>query len=506
MPEKNALQRRNGGGDMKVSLLLPEGCPKQESLPAFDRDALKKDLELDKILDAVAMGDSFIRDAWADAMLTPLRDQELIDYRHEVLRDAVAHPEEVRTIYNLCLAADRRQKGSLGTFNWMKNFDLISTYNGAVEDLLAFADILKKLRQMAEDYEGSFRSRGFQALFRVLREMLTDEYLDEMKRQLNEMSYPESFLVSVRLGSHLQGVNYVLQRRGKKLLNLDLVTAGTYRLGEKDEPAKDIAARQARAVNGVTNALAQSAMYLYSFFDRLRAELAFYIGCLIFAEGMQSVGMPVCYPTLTPPESDSRAWEELYDVSLVVTKRGKVTGNELQAEHKRLYLVTGANQGGKSTFLRSLGQAQLMAQCGMPVGAKSFKAPLRRAVYSHFKREEDRWMVSGKLDEELERMRRITDHIRPGDLLLLNESYASTSEREGSELLRQLTQALLDSGVELVSVSHLHSYAVAFRGHEEVQFLRAQRKEDGSRTFRILPGEPLETAYGEDLYNEIFRS
>ena len=217
---------------MTVSLLLPEGCPPQESLPAFDRDALKRDLELDGILDAVAMGDPVIREAWADALLAPLRDPALIAYRHETLQDAEAHPEEVKTIYRLCLEADRRRKGSLGTLNWMKNYDLLSTYNGAVEDLLAFTEILRRLRRMAEDYEASFQSRGFRSLFRTLREELSDDYLEEVKRRLGELRYPDSFLVSARLGSHLQGVNYVLQRQKGKLLNLELLTAGTYRLGE----------------------------------------------------------------------------------------------------------------------------------------------------------------------------------------------------------------------------------------------------------------------------------
>ena len=107
-------------------------------------------------------------------------------------------------------------------------------------------------------------------------------------------------------------------------------------------------------------------------------------------------------------------------------------------------------------------------------------------------------------DEELVRMRKITDYIRPGDLLLLNESFSSTSEREGSELLRQVTQALADSGVEVFSVTHLHTYAAAFRDREEVQYLRAERRGGGERTYRIVPGDPLETAYGEDLYKEIF--
>ena len=488
---------------MKVNLLLPEGCPRPESIPAFARDALKKDLELDTILNAVAGRDDFILDALTEAIFSPLPTPELIGYRHEVLRDAVDHEEEVRAIYDLCLATDRRRLGSMGTLNWMNNYDLNTTFNGAMESLSVLTEALRRLRKMAEAYEERFRSRGFRALFRMLQEELTDDYLEEVKRQVAELRYPDSFLVSARLGNYLQGVDYVLMKKSKKQ-TLELAVAPFYRLEDKDEPAKDISARQARTVNGVTNALAQSAMYLFDFFDRLRSELAFYIGCLILIEGMESKKMPTCFPTVNMAESQERVWESLYDISLVVVKRASVTGNELRADHKRIYLVTGANQGGKSTFLRSLGQAQLMAQCGMPVGASSFTAPLRKTVYSHFKREEDRWMKSGKLDEELVRMRKITDYIRPGDLVLLNESFSSTSEREGSEMLRQVTQALADSGVEVFSVTHLHTYASAFRDREEVQFLRAQRRSDGERTFRIVPGDPLETAYGEDLYKEVF--
>ncbi len=488
---------------MKVALLLPEGCPKPESVPSFARDALKRDLELDTILNAVSIGDDFILEAMTEALLSPLTKPELIEYRHEVLRDAEAHTEEVRAIYELCQGADRRRLGSMGTMNWMNNYDLNSTFHGAIESLSGLVEILRQLRKLAERFGDRFRSEGFRTLFRSLREELDDGYLDEVKRQTAELRYPDSYLVSVRLGSYLQGTDYVLLRRTKKQL-LELAVAPSYHLGEKDVGAGDISAREARAVNGVTNALAQSAVCLYDFFDRLRSELAFYMGCLILMEGMQSKGMPTCYPQLHAGASDERSWENLYDISLVVVKRTAVTGNDLSPGHRRITLITGANQGGKSTFLRSLGQAQLMAQCGMPVGAGSFTAPLRGAVYSHFKREEDRWLSSGKLDEELERMRRITDHIRPGDLLLLNESFSSTSEREGSELLRQVTLALAESGVEVFSVTHLHTYAAAFAGREDVRFLRAQRRENGERTFKIVPGEPRETAYGEDLYKVVF--
>ena len=64
-------------------------------------------------------------------------------------------------------------------------------------------------------------------------------------------------------------------------------------------------------------------------------------------------------------------------------------------------MITGANQGGKSTFLRSVGLAQLMMQCGMFVAAESLRASVGQRLFTHYKREEDAAMESGKLDEEL---------------------------------------------------------------------------------------------------------
>ena len=102
------------------------------------------------------------------------------------------------------------------------------------------------------------------------------------------------------------------------------------------------------------------------------------------------------------------------------------------------------------------------------------------------------------------RMSRISDHLRPGALVLLNESFSATNEREGSEICGQITRALRDNGVEVFSVSHLYAYAASFIGDPDVQFLRAQRLDSGERTYKILSGEPLVTAHGDDLYRKIF--
>jgi DNA mismatch repair ATPase MutS len=115
-------------------------------------------------------------------------------------------------------------------------------------------------------------------------------------------------------------------------------------------------------------------------------------------------------------------------------------------------------------------------------------------------------MKSGKLDEELSRMSDIIDNIMSNSLVLFNESFAATNEREGSEIARQIVSALLEKRIEVFFVTHLYEFAHGFydKGMENAIFLRAERQADGARTFKLIEGEPLQTSYGEDLYISIF--
>lgn len=196
----------------------------------------------------------------------------------------------------------------------------------------------------------------------------------------------------------------------------------------------------------------------------------------------------------------------LSDASLVLAGKSPVIANDLDANGKQLIIITGANTGGKSTFMRSLGLAQLMMQAGMFVTAEQFDAELHTALFTHYKREEDATMESGKLDEELKRMSAIVDHLAPGAMILFNESFAATNEREGSEIACQVTSALLERGVKVCFVTHLYEFARAFhaRSFSAALFLRADRRPDGARTFKVVEGKPLQTSYGEDLYGAIF--
>ena len=171
-------------------------------------------------------------------------------------------------------------------------------------------------------------------------------------------------------------------------------------------------------------------------------------------------------------------------------------------------LITGANPCGISTSLRSVGLAQLTMPSGMYVAATALRASACQGLFTHYKREEDATMTSGKLDEELARMSDVTGHITPGSMLLCNESFASTNEQEGSQIARQIVRALLGAGIRVFFVTHLYDLARGFYTDPTTAalFLRAERQPDGRRTFRLAEGRPLPTSHGKDVYRSVFAS
>jgi DNA mismatch repair ATPase MutS len=320
-------------------------------------------------------------------------------------------------------------------------------------------------------------------------------------------------LISAELGKANEGTNYILRKTNPNNQNWLKRIIGpksplySYTLHPRDDAgAQALGQLRDRGVNLVANAVAQSADHINSFFNALRLELAFYIGCLNLSEQLAQLGEPVVFPQPTPASERRLSFTGLYDVALALTMNQKVVGNDVNADNKDLIIITGANQGGKSTFLRSIGLAQLMMQCGMFVPARSFCANICEALFTHYKREEDATMESGKFDEELSRMSDIVDNITPNSAVLFNESFSATNEREGSEIARQITCALLEMRIKVFYVTHLYELANSFYDQqmENAIFLRAERKAGGERTFKLVVRKPLQTSYGRDVYNEVF--
>lgn len=473
-------------------------------------DMLAKDLGLAVLLNVMG-GDDLQLDVARKALLfAPTNDLATVRHRQGVMADCLANAETIRTIYWIACGAveDKRQSywGFTGRYP-------SSVLHGSIDVMGKFVKRLRALRDLADTQAARFHSHGLLELFAQLQSELTEDYLEQIEEHLSHVKFKEGVLVSGELGPGNRGVHFVLRRSLAKPPGLmdRLLGKGppsySFRLHPRDETgARFLGELRSQGINVIANAMGQSTDHILGFFESLRVELAFYVAALNLRDRLGEIGMPVAMPTALDLGRAEYQCRNLYDASLALTMGQPIVGNTLEADGKRLIVVTGANQGGKSSFLRAHGLAQLMMQCGLFVAADSLTAEACSGLFTHYKREEDTSMVGGKLDEELARLSRLIPDLRPGSLLLLNESFASTNEREGAELATQIVSALLERHVRVVYVTHL--YAFANHWHQtrraDVLFLRAERRADGLRTFRLVCGGPLETSFGGDLYREIF--
>ena len=481
----------------------------QRQLPPHEQ-ALTQDLELNTLFNAMALSDKFLFEVAKQAVLSGLQnDLDTIHYRQNILKDCLKNASIIREIYDLAVEAIEGEK---------RNFlGLLSRYPDAllrrsIEVLQMFVGMLKRLKRIAAEHAAQFESEGFTAFFAMLNKELSDEYFASVQNHLRTLEFRDGILISAELGQGNKGGNYILRKQEKRPSWIERVvaeklSASTVYIDERDESgARTLSDLKGRGLNLVASVLAQSADHILSFFTTLRTELAFYVGCLNVHGQLAQKGEPVSFPLPVAHGERRHSFEGLYDACLTLTMGQSVVGNEVNADRKDLVIITGANKGGKSTFLRSIGLAQLMMQCGMFVPAESFCANVCTGLLTHYKRKEDATMRSGKLDEELSRMSEIVDNLTPDSMLLLNESFAATNEREGSEIARQIITALLEKRIKVFFVTHLYEFAHGFyhRKMENAVFLRADRQADGRRTFKLIEGKPLQTSYGEDLYKRIF--
>jgi MutS domain V len=498
---------------MKALLMYPDrDFDAGRELPPQEPE-LAADLELNTLLITMAGGDDFVYAVARQGLYSGLTSPAEITYRQHVLADCVAHPDVTRELYDLAVAGVGAERRVFG-FLFRDSPDTIM--HRSLQLMRLYVEHLHRLAGIAREHAAGFGSAGFTRFFAMLASELSDDYFAEMEERITELEFRRGTLISARLGRGGKGAGYVLRRhppiRGwRDRLPGRNRGAYTFTVAERDEAGmRKLSELTSRGVNDTANSLAQSCDHIKSFFEMLRAELGFYVGCLNLREQLTSRRQPVCYPEPGGPGGDRLSARGLYDASLALTQPygGEgvgVIGNDVAADGKQLIMITGANQGGKSTFLRSLGQAQLMTQAGMFVAAESFAGSVCSGVFTHFKREEDATMEKGKLDEELDRMSVIAGRITPGALLLCNESFASTNEREGSEIARQIIRAFTEAGIRVSYVTHLYDLAEScYAGNTgKALFLRAQRRPDGQRTFRLPEGEPLPTSYGEDLYRQV---
>lgn len=494
---------------MKVRLLYPDHDPALgSSLPNKLRYFVEDDLELRRVYDAMADGDPFLREIAEKVVTLSVNAPEIITYRQHVLSDCLAHREVVRNMYAIAVDGDEvRRKIYLAG---MVFHEPTAILHSALRKLELLVQNLKQLRGLSDAYAGQFASRGFRQLFAMIADQLDDDCLHELDEHLAECKLPRGTLLSARLTLGNKGGDYMLHVAPRRSW-WDKLVGNHQGYGFEIDP-RDQAGSQAlqelagKAVNDIGNTVTQSAEHVWEFFRRLRCELGFYLGCTNLHDRLTNLGVPICFPQPAALGAPVFSCRELRDIGLSLATDKPVMGNDVDADGASLVVVTGANEGGKSTFLRSVGAAQVMMQAGMFVTATALCANVTTGVFTHFKREEDKSMTHGKFDEELARMSTIVDYIGSRSMLLCNESFASTNEREGAQIARGIIDAMLACGIKVFYVTHMYDLAHSLHTRHDPAhlFLRAERRPGGRRTFRVIAGMPEPTSHGADSFRRVF--
>lgn len=498
---------------MRPHLLDPTGDLDPEGpVPPWTAD-LVADLGLDLVLDAMADGDRLVRTVVRTVLLAPAPPVPVVRYRHDVLADCLRTPEVVRGLYDdlgALLDAARRVHGS-----FLRSPAHRLRRSRQVLELCL--PVLRDVRDRTGAQRGVWRSAGLGALVATLATELDEEFFAAADGHLRLLADPTTVL-RAGFGPGLRGVGHTLVQPAEDtrswIARLATPHPGelVYRVPERDEAgARALGEVRDRGLASVADAVGEAAEHVLDFCRALRTELAFYVGALALADRLGPAGVPLCVPDVAPSAGAGAGApagvrvDDLRDIALALAGVADVVGTDLDERDARLVLVTGANRGGKSTFLRALGQAQLMAQAGTLVAARSAALPRARHVVSHFRRGEDEGLHSGKLTEELARMSDLVDHVAPGDLVLANESFASTDEREGAEIARQVLEPLLGAGVRVALVTHLTDLALGWSDEPPAPtaFLRADPPSTAQQPFRLRPGRPAATSHGVELADRL---
>jgi len=229
-----------------------------------------------------------------------------------------------------------------------------------------------------------------------------------------------------------------------------------------------------------------------AFFDaaigRVERELQFYLSYLSCIEPLRTAGLPFCIPEIAPNAEDIFA-EATFDLALaikVVPEGGEVVTNDVSLRApERIIVVTGPNQGGKTTFARAFGQLCHLVRLGCPVPGTRVRWTLVDRIFTQFEREEDLVRMSGKLEDDIVRARDMLMAATSRSVIVLNEVFSSTTLHDARFLGTKLMRKVLAIGALCVYITFVDE--LASLGDPVVSMMSTVVPEDPARrTFRVV--------------------
>lgn len=239
-------------------------------------------------------------------------------------------------------------------------------------------------------------------------------------------------------------------------------------------------------------------------------EIIFYIRWAELIEKMQSKGLTLCKANILPTARRELFTKEAYNIKLAIKalqgENIEIIGNDFEFSDKgRIYIMTGPNRGGKTTFTQAIGIASLMAQNGIYAPAAEFSFSPFDNIFTHFPADENETVDLGRLGEESQRIADIFNKATDKSLLLFNESLATTNVAEGLYIAKDVVKAMRYIGTRTIFNTHMHELARHLdtlnretEGTSKVESL-ITGVENGNRSFKVSIAPPQGVSYARDI-------
>lgn len=449
---------------------------------------------------------------------SPLRHPETLNYRQSIIED-LANPDFFKTSeafsekifalnneFNQCVKnMECSREGKTDYLEKGKYIDYIESY---CEEVRSYYACMKHT---------DLKSSGFLALAKYFGDTIQSDGF----KTLNETTF--------RLKDELFHLDYCLLIKGdtvkvKKFEGETDLGREVVQLLERFRPPHSVKvhtdqlheALAAHVENGILNLVAKLYPLTFSKLDdyclnfrdfmnetilTFAREVQFYIAYMDYINPIKTQGLSFCLPEITTSKADIFN-DDGFDLALAVKlnkTHQKMVCNHFFLENKeRIIIVSGPNQGGKTTFSRHFGQLHHLGCLGLPVQGTRAKIFLFDQIFTHFEQEENIKSLQGKLSDDLIRIKSILDAATPNSIVIINEILSSTTLNDAIMIGEKLISKL--SGLDLLCVFVTFIIELAANHQKIVSMVSTVSEEDASeRTYRLVRREPDGLAYAKHI-------